>query len=63
MTKAVLKKTSNAIFNMKKVDLMIVTEQVNYYFSLIFPERNCNHGKVIVVYSKKMKAKFMKEDV
>ena len=41
----------------------IVVEQVNYYFPLIFPERNCNRKKVIVIYSKKMKAKCMKEDV
>ena len=57
-----LKRTSNAIFNIKKVDL-IVTKQVNYYFPLIFPERYCNREKVIVMYSKKMKAKCMKDDV
>ena len=41
----------------------IVIEQVNYYFPLVFPERYCNREKVIVMYSKKMKAKCMKEDV
>ena len=41
----------------------IVIEQVNYYFPLVFPERCCNREKVIVMYSKKMKAKYMKEDV
>ena len=41
----------------------IVNKQVNYYFSLIFPERHCNRENVIVMYSKKMKAKHMKEDV
>ena len=39
----------------------IVIEQVNHYSPLIFPERFCE--KVIVMYSKKMKAKCMKEDV
>ena len=41
----------------------IVIEHVNYYIPLIFPERNCNRETVIVMYSKKMKAKRMKEDV
>ena len=59
-----LKRTSNAIFNMKKVDLNESSiEQVNHYFPLIFPERYCNPEKVIVMYSKKMKAKCVKENV
>ena len=31
--------------------------------SVYIPERNCNGEKVIVRYSKKMKAKYLKEDV
>ena len=41
----------------------IVIEQLNYYSPLIFPERNCNREKVIVTYSKKIKAKCLKKDV
>ena len=43
----------------------IVTEQVNYYFALIFPERSFARklSKSIRVYSEKIKAKCMMEDV
>ena len=36
--------------------------QVNCYFPLIFPTRNYNCEKVIVMYSKETKAKYLKED-
>ena len=48
---------------------LIAIEQVNYYFPLIFPERNCARTlskplrKSNRVYSEKMKAKCMKEDM
>ena len=41
----------------------ILIEQVSYYFPFVFPEIYCNSEKVIMMHSKKMKAKCMKVDV
>ena len=47
LAKSVLRRISNAIFNMKKVDLDESSlNRKNYYFTLIFPERNFNREKV-----------------
>ena len=51
LTKTVLKKTSNVIFSMKKVNIIFLL-----YLKAFLEE-------VIVMHTQKMRAKYMKEDV